>query len=85
MSAEDKHHLADGLRRAYDDSQESQARDIIALGIRKLSKGAGARRGSGGAAKTFGRGAASATAATAAALGKLSRTGMKMKIPGLKR
>eukprot|EP00967_Tisochrysis_lutea_P146600 scaffold277055_cov27-Tisochrysis_lutea.AAC.2 len=78
MTPEEKHHLADGLRRAYDDAQETQARDIIALGLKKLNKGSSMRRGS---AKSLGRGAAAA----AGALGRLSRNSSKMRIPGLKR
>lgn len=76
MTPEEKHHLTDGLHRAYDDAQEAQARDIIMLGIRKLNqKGAGGRRGSGAAtAKSLGRSAAAAKGA----LGKI-------KFPGLKR
>jgi hypothetical protein len=75
MTPEERHHLSDGLRRAYDDSQEAQARDIIALGLRKINKGGGGRRGTGAvSAKSLGRSAAAAKGA----LGKI-------KFPGLKR
>ena len=38
LSREKRAEVRDGLSRAYDDAQESQAREIITLGLKKLKK-----------------------------------------------